>query len=65
MSDFQEQLAFLRRRIAKIDKKFAAPKRAIPIPKPQPQIPAPEEWQHGEEVVVGHTPSLPRTQVEL
>jgi uncharacterized protein len=54
MSDFQEQLAHLRRRIARIDKKFARPTPRSPIPKPQPPIPAPEEWLHGEEVRTAH-----------
>jgi len=54
MSDFKEQLAHLRRRIAKIDKKYASPKR--PAAKPQPPIPnpAPEDWQHGEEIATAH-----------
>jgi uncharacterized protein YprB with RNaseH-like and TPR domain len=54
MSDFQEQLAHLRRRIAKIDKKFSRPAPRSPIPKPQPPIPAPEDWLHGEEVQTAH-----------
>jgi hypothetical protein len=54
MSDFQEQLAHLRRRIAKIDKKFSQPTPRSPIPKPQPPIPAPEDWLHGEEVQTAH-----------
>jgi hypothetical protein len=39
MSDFQEQLADLRRRIARIDRKYAKPKAAQgrpPAPSPQP-----------------------------
>ena len=31
MSDFQEQLAYLRRRIARIDKKYAEPRQKPPI----------------------------------
>jgi uncharacterized protein YprB with RNaseH-like and TPR domain len=54
MSDFQEQLAHLRRRIAKIDKKFSRPTPRLPIPEPQPPIPAPEDWLHGEEVRTAH-----------
>jgi uncharacterized protein YprB with RNaseH-like and TPR domain len=54
MSDFQEQLAHLRRRIARIDKKFSRAAARSPIPKPQPPIPAPEDWLHGEEVRTAH-----------
>jgi uncharacterized protein YprB with RNaseH-like and TPR domain len=50
MSDFQEQLAHLRRRIARIDKKFSRPTPRAPIPKLQSPIPTPEDWLHGEEV---------------
>src|SRR5271165_6212670 len=53
MSDFQEQLAHLRKRIAKIDRKYSRPTKA-PIPKPQPPIPAPEDWLHGEEIATSH-----------
>ncbi len=49
MSDFQEQLAHLRKRIARIDKKFTAPKRQQPTTNNQ-QLAFPEEWLHGEEV---------------
>jgi uncharacterized protein len=53
MSDLQEQLADLRRRIAKIDRKFAKPKT------PQPQAPAPspeplDETYPFEEVETAH-----------
>jgi uncharacterized protein len=54
MSDFQEQLAHLRRRIAKIDRKYSRPAAIAPTPKPQPPIPAPEDWLHGEEVATAH-----------
>jgi uncharacterized protein len=54
MSDFQEQLAHLRRRIAKIDKKYSRPTPRPPAPKPQLPIPAPEDWLHGEEVRTQH-----------
>ena len=53
MSDFQEQLAILRRRIAKIDRKYAKPlnkpepSRHLPAPTP-PHLPFDEvETQHG------------------
>ena len=42
MSDFQEQLAHLRRRIAKIDRKYAKPKPA-PRPAPAPSSDPPED----------------------
>jgi uncharacterized protein YprB with RNaseH-like and TPR domain len=54
MSDFQEQLAHLRRRIAKIDKKYADPKRIRTAPAPQPAIPAPEEYLAGQEIETEH-----------
>ena len=52
MSDFQEQLAILRRRIAKIDQKYAKPARqrslAAPNPLPTTHLPFDEvETQHG------------------
>ncbi|HWY46045.1 MAG TPA: ribonuclease H-like domain-containing protein [Bryobacteraceae bacterium] len=52
MSDFQEQLAILRRRIAKIDQKYAkpAPQRPLAAPNPLPttHLPFDEvETQHG------------------
>jgi hypothetical protein len=52
MSDFQEQLAILRRRIAKIDQKYAkpAPRRPLATPNPPPttHLPFDEvETQHG------------------
>jgi len=53
MSDFQEQLAHLRRRIAKIDKKYTRPAQT-PSPKPQSPLATPEEWLHGEEVTTVH-----------
>jgi uncharacterized protein YprB with RNaseH-like and TPR domain len=49
MSDFQEQLEHLRRRIAKIDRKYATPRRQPPATSHQP-LAAPEEWLNGEEV---------------
>src|ERR1700684_2754153 len=54
MSDFQEQLAYLRKRIARIDKKYTRPTTKPLPPKPQPPIPAPEDWLHGEEVETAH-----------
>lgn len=54
MSDFQEQLAHLRKRIARIDRKYSQPAAKAPIPKPQPPIPAPEDWLHGEEITTAH-----------
>lgn len=54
MTDFQEQLAHLRRRIARIDKKYSRPSAARPTPKPQSPIPEPEAWLHGEEVATAH-----------
>jgi len=53
MSDFQEQLAHLRRRIAKIDKKYTTPKRQQPTTNNQ-QLAFPEDWLHGEEVTTEH-----------
>ncbi|HYL38164.1 MAG TPA: ribonuclease H-like domain-containing protein [Bryobacteraceae bacterium] len=54
MSDFQEQLAHLRRRIAKIDKKYADPKPRLFAPAARPAIPAPEEWLSGQEIETQH-----------
>jgi uncharacterized protein len=54
MSDFQEQLAHLRRRIARIDKKYSRPVTKAPVPKPQSPLANPEEWLHGEEVATAH-----------
>ena len=55
MSDFQEQLADLRRRVAKIDRKFA---KAKPAPTPQYQPPAtsdqPPEAYPWQEVTTEH-----------
>jgi uncharacterized protein YprB with RNaseH-like and TPR domain len=44
MSDFEQQLAYLRRRIAKIDKKYANP-RPSPV-RPRPQIPSEDVPDH-------------------
>lgn len=55
MSDFQEQLLKLRRRIARIDKKYAAPR--APVTQPRAQKPEKyfiEEWQNGRAVETGH-----------
>src|SRR5271155_4204771 len=48
MSDFQEQLADLRRRVAKIDKKYAKPKAARQPPAPSPESPDDHPWQEVE-----------------
>src|SRR5579863_9095315 len=56
MSDFQEQLAHLRKRIARIDKKYSRPAANRPLAAaslPRP-LANPEEWLHGEEVVTAH-----------
>ena len=50
MSDFQDQLAHLRRRIAKIDKKYTGPKPPRPAPPPRPPIPAPEDYLSGNDI---------------
>lgn len=52
MSDFQEQLAHLRKRIARIDRKYSRPtaNRQPPKANRQQPIPAPEDWLEGEEV---------------
>jgi uncharacterized protein len=54
MSDFQEQLAHLRKRIARIDRKYSRSAVKAPTPKPQPPIPVPQDWLHGEEVATSH-----------
>ncbi|HTW64341.1 MAG TPA: ribonuclease H-like domain-containing protein [Bryobacteraceae bacterium] len=54
MSDFQEQLAHLRKRIARIDKKYTRPVSKAAALKPQVPIPAPEEWLQGEEIATAH-----------
>jgi uncharacterized protein YprB with RNaseH-like and TPR domain len=54
MSDFQEQLAHLRKRIARIDRKYSRPAVKAPTPKPQSPIPAPEDWLHGAEIATAH-----------
>jgi uncharacterized protein len=54
MTDFQEQLAHLRKRIARIDKKYSRPVRKPPPPDPQPPIPAPEAWLEGQEISNSH-----------
>ena len=53
MSDFQEQLAHLRKRIARIDRKYTAPRRQPPTTNKQ-QLAFPEDWLHGEEVRTVH-----------
>ncbi len=56
MSDIQEQLAQLRKRIAKIDRKFAAPRpAAASAPRePRPEKYFIEEWSGGREVETDH-----------
>ena len=53
MTDIQEQLAQLRRRIAKIDRKYAAPAQPAPR-KPAPERYFVEEWLSGHTVDTGH-----------
>lgn len=50
MNDFQDQLAHLRRRIAKIDKKYTNAKPPRPAPPPRPPIPAPEDYLSGNDI---------------
>jgi uncharacterized protein len=51
MSDFADQLADLKRRIAKIDRKWSKPRPAPPVPRP-PEFPEPNDddlpWQEVE-----------------
>ena len=54
MSDFQDQLAYLRRRIAKIDKKYADPKPRLPTAPARPPIPAPEDYLAGSDIETPH-----------
>jgi uncharacterized protein YprB with RNaseH-like and TPR domain len=51
MNDFQEQLASLRRRVAKIDRKYKRPSPPPPIPNPEPPIPGSFPF---EEVATAH-----------
>jgi uncharacterized protein len=56
-ADLQEQLAILRRRIAKIDRKYAAPAPGRPTPVEDSRRPARyciEQWMSGEEVETPH-----------
>lgn len=55
MSDLQQQLALLRRRIARIDRKYASAQPAMPAGGSQPSYPKPEryhveQWLPGEEI---------------
>src|SRR5277367_5199744 len=54
MSDFQEQLAHLRKRIARIDKKYTRPTTRPPIANRQSPLANPEDWLHGEEITTPH-----------
>lgn len=58
MADLDEQLAMLRRRVARIDRKYAAAAPAT-VPRPAPVRPRPdryfvEEWLSGQEVETPH-----------
>jgi uncharacterized protein len=53
MSDFQDQLAHLRKRIARIDRKYLAPKLR-PAATSHQALATPEDWLHGEEVTTAH-----------
>jgi uncharacterized protein len=50
MTDFQEQLAHLRKRIARIDRKYTDPRPKKPIANSHQAPAAPEEWLEGEEI---------------
>ena len=59
MSDIQEQLAALRKKVARIDRKYADPARVAPPAPPPPSRYRParyfvEEWLSGEEVETAH-----------
>lgn len=57
MSDIQEQLAYLRRRIAKIDRKYtttSGDRRAKSLPHERPERYCVEEWLSGREVDTGY-----------
>lgn len=54
MTDFQEQLAHLRKRIARIDKKYTDPRPMKAIAKSQKPPAAPEDWLEGEEISNAH-----------
>jgi uncharacterized protein YprB with RNaseH-like and TPR domain len=56
LSDIQDQLAELRKRIAKIDRKYAAaPRPTSPAPRaPRPEKYYVEEWSNGREVETDH-----------
>ena len=54
MSDFQDQLAHLRRRIAKIDKKYTDPKPRRAAAPAHPPVPAPEDYLAGNDVETSH-----------
>src|SRR6202790_1745636 len=54
--NLQDQLAELRRKIARIDRKFAEPKSPPPVfsaPEPPEQY-FPERWLHGDEIETAH-----------
>jgi uncharacterized protein len=54
MTDFQEQLAHLRKRIARIDQKYTSARDRQPIAKRQKPTAAPESWLEGEEISNSH-----------
>ena len=54
MNDLQEQLAALRRRIARIDRKYAKPSKTAPRPAAPPRDPATDDYHPWEEVETQH-----------
>src|SRR5581483_8623898 len=57
MTDFQDQLAYLRRKIARIDRKYTrAPgnHQSASSPTSNREPPSPEQWLHGEEISTAH-----------
>lgn len=58
VSDLQEQLALLRRKVAKVDRKYAKPFSTLPAPPPlieeRPARYFVEEWLSGEDVETPH-----------
>jgi uncharacterized protein YprB with RNaseH-like and TPR domain len=55
VTDFQDQLAALRRKIARIDHKYATQPKSIPLPNPRkPDRYFVEDWMPGQEVETAH-----------